>query len=51
MIGPVSPRRRRENLSSPEILAAMSAITGPSERSTRIVRLARGEGLSRSELR
>lgn len=46
--GPRSPRRRRENFSSPEIVSAMSPIMGPSERSTRIVRLTRGEGASLS---
>lgn len=51
VIGPVSPRRRRENFSSPEMRSAMSPIMGESLRSTRIVRLMSGEGASLSARR
>ena len=45
---PCSPRRRRENLSSPEMVSTILPRSGPSSRSTRMVRLMSGEGVSLS---
>ena len=48
VMGPCSPRRRRENLSCPEMVSTILPRSGPSSRSTRMVRLMSGEGVSLS---